>query len=446
MTVNNNFTFEIAYGKETVQDKENFDWRTVHYYNKTTTVDELASMVKEGHPFNSLMKGMEQYEAKHKRKDNFESSSVLSFDFDDCPDCFNQAYEETTLTPTLAYTTPSDGIKGNRFRFVYVFSKPITSTDEYTELYYTIAKKLGLPITSLDDNLKSGVQNIGGMQPDRNGQIKVSNIIYNKEDFLLFNNVLKDNIPSSNTKRYYDKSANKNNKREKRENGIILNCTFKEDLDNLDFRQFLNKYRTVYQYFDMSNLDFKNGYAIIPDDYYQIIRKWHKETIDTKNGEKEISVITKLKDGQERRNKLFVQCLIRRKIKPDVTLEELVYNLACERQFFFNNEDGQLSNKELIRIATNAMDVEEITIKPTKISKKFVVDKEYWAERGLNANQAKQLIKKMLKSEEIGNLYDPELTDKQNIELFKQYNVKCSIRTLKNWKKENGLTREYNKK
>ncbi len=113
---------------------------------------------------------------------------------------------------------------------------------------------------------------------------------------------------------------------------------------------------------------------------------------------------------------------------------------------YFNNDYNVLNNNELIRIATNAMNVERITIPPTATTKKFIVDKAYWAERGMNANQAKQIIKKEIRSNEIGNLYDCSLSDQENLRVLEGNGVKCSLSTLKRWKKENGLTRKYEKK
>lgn len=433
MTVNNRFTFEVAIGDKQVINKNTYNWRSVHYTTDTLTIDGLIAKVKAGHPFNSLMTSSE-YSGRERRKTNFRQTSFVPFDFDDCPDCFDQAYNETELVPTFAYTTPNDGKKGNRFRFVYILSQPIESIAEYKAIYSSIAARLGL---DTDNTLSSGVQNIGGMSST--GRLKVSYYIYDKEDFL-------DKTNYNFDKNIYSNSAIKNNNRKKRKNGIILNCGFEKDLNELDFKQFLMKYRNEYEYFASTPLTFNNGYALIPDNYYEIKRKWVNETFETSTGIKDTRSVYRLKDGNGRRDKMFVQCLIRRKIKPDITLEELVFNLACERQWYFNNDDNQLNNKELIRLATNAMNVEDITIPPTATGKKFIVDKAYWAEREINANQAKQMIKKMIKNEEIGNLYDPSLTDKENLAIFKQYNVKCSERTLTTWKKENGLTRGYNKK
>ena len=434
MTVNNQFTFEVAIGDKQVKDKNTYNWGSVHYTTDLVSVDELVDKVKAGYPFNSLMT-TNSYSAKEKKQSNFKQTSFIPFDFDDCPDCFEQVYKETELVPTFAYTTPNDGIKGNRFRFVYVLSEPVTSIEEYQAIYSSISSKLGL---DYDNSLSSGVQNIGGMSTT--GKLKLTYNIFDKEDFLNKNN------HSFYNKNILSKSIIKNNKEKKEKNGIILNDTFEKDLNELDFNQFLEKYRTEYEYFVNSPLTFNNGYAVVPDDYIEIKRKWCNETYETNNGIKEAKSIYRLKDGDGRRDKMFVQCLIRRKIKPSITLEELVFNLVCERQWYFDNSDNQLSNRELVRIATNSLNVEEITIPPTGTSKKFIVDKAYWAERGLNANQAKQVVKKMMKDDEIGNLYDPSLTDKENLEVFKQYNVKCSIASLKRWKKSNGLTRDYNKK
>ena len=438
MTINKNFTFGIAYANRRVQDKNTFNWNHLYYDNHTTNIDELVEKVKKGYPFTSMMNET-PFCSKTKTKDNFKQTSIIALDFDDCPKCFEIAYDDTDVTPTIAYTTPNDGKpgKGNRFRFVYVLSEPIKSLDEYQVIYDAMRGRMGM---KTDNALSSGVANIGGMSST--GKLKVSYNIFDKEDFLI-----KENISSLLKKRDSEKSFIKNNnKTKKRENGINLNDTFKQDMDELNFNQFLMKYRTVYEYFDKTSLTFNNGYAIIPENYYEIRRKWSNETFETKNGIQEVTRIRRLKDGEGRRDKMFVQCLIRRRIKPNITLEELVYNLVCERQWYFNNDDNALNNPELVRIAMNAMNIEEITIPPTDTGKKFIVDKEYWASKGINANQAKQIIKKEIRSNEIGNLYDCSLSDEENLRVLEGNGVKCSLSTLKRWKKENGLTRKYEKK
>lgn len=436
MEINNHFTFDVAIGDKRVNNKNTYNWNSIHYTTETMGIDDFINKVKEGYPFNSVM-SKKKFNAKEKTQYDFRQTSFVSLDFDNVPDTFEKAYAETDLVPTFAYTTPNDGKpgKGNRFRFVYAMSQPITSIAEYKAIYLSITSRFGL---ETDNSLKSGVQNIGGMSAS--GRLKITYNIYDKEEFL-------DKTNYNFDKNIYGESIFKNNnKRKKGEDGIILNETFEKDLEELDFREFLEKYRTEYEYFVNTPLTFNDGYAIIPNDYYEIKRKWVNETFETSTGIKDIRSVYRLKDGDGRRNKMFVQCLIRRKIKPDITLEELVYNLVCERQWFFDNDDNQLNNQELIRIARNSLKVDEITIPPTGTEKKFVVDKAYWAEMDINANQAKQMIKKMFKDDEIGNLYDPSLTDKENLEVFRQYGMKCSKVTLARWKKANGLTRAYNKK
>lgn len=434
MTVNNRFTFEVAYSVKSYEGK-NTNWRDVPYATFISDVSDFSRKIRDGHCYTACL-SCDEFNTSDKRKCNFRQTNVVSFDFDISELTMEDAYTKTTAKPTLAYTTPSDGIKGNRYRFVYVFSEPFTTIGEYQNMYDTISLMLGFRVPKDDDSLRSPVQHVGGSNGCR---METSFNIYDKEDFINKTNYNFD-------KNIYGESIFKNNKEKKSENGIILNETFEKDLEELDFREFLEKYRNKYEYFANTPLTFNNGYALIPDNYYEIKRKWVNDTFETSTGIKETRSVYRLKDGDGRRDKMFVQCLIRRKIKPDITLEELVFNLACERQWYFNNDDNQLNNKELIRIARNSLKVDEITIPPTSTGKKFIVDKAYWAERDINANQAKQMIKKMIKNEEIGNLYDPSLTDKENLEVFRQYGMKCSKVTLARWKKANGLTRAYNKK
>ena len=52
---------------------------------------------------------------------------------------------------------------------------------------------------------------------------------------------------------------------------------------------------------------------------------------------------------------------------------------------------------------------------------------------------------KQFNSHKIGQLYDHTLTDAANVEAFRKEGLNISIRTLKQWRKENGKTK-YKKK
>ena len=72
--------------------------------------------------------------------------------------------------------------------------------------------------------------------------------------------------------------------------------------------------------------------------------------------------------------------------------------------------------------------------------------KKHLGEGGLTKRALANMSRKLIHYEQIGELYKPDLTYKENLEVMRKYGVKCSLRTLKNFKKEAGLTRKYTKR
>ena len=70
--------------------------------------------------------------------------------------------------------------------------------------------------------------------------------------------------------------------------------------------------------------------------------------------------------------------------------------------------------------------------------------KNHLGEGGLTKKALAMMERKRLHYGQIGKLYDFNMTDKENLEVMRQYGVKCSLRTLKNFRKDLGLTK-YNK-
>ena len=161
-------------------------------------------------------------------------------------------------------------------------------------------------------------------------------------------------------------------------------------------------------------------------------------------GDNTISVVKTIRDGEQRRKRLCNTAIILRAIKRDISFEHLLYILVCERQYYYDNSDKALSNKELINIAKWAIELPIEQINPQKVKHpKFKVDKSYWAEKGFTtARQAANIVRGMLKSQEIGSMYDFNLTDVENIKVMKDYGLSVSIKTLKRWRKKNGITKK----
>ena len=51
----------------------------------------------------------------------------------------------------------------------------------------------------------------------------------------------------------------------------------------------------------------------------------------------------------------------------------------------------------------------------------------------------------MLKSQEIGSMYDLNLSDAENVKVMKEYGLSVSINTLRRWRRENGIEKTNKK-
>lgn len=69
--------------------------------------------------------------------------------------------------------------------------------------------------------------------------------------------------------------------------------------------------------------------------------------------------VNRFKDGEKRRNRLFIDGCIIRKIKPEVTIQELFYNLIHRVYWYYDNSDGILSD---ILIAVKSAEIMEYPV------------------------------------------------------------------------------------
>ena len=214
-------------------------------------------------------------------------------------------------------------------------------------------------------------------------------------------------------------------------------------MDCMASMDFINKYRNCYPYFTETELQYKDGYAVIDNNYYVVRRMWYNQVYETKDGTVTVNEVRKYKDGNKRRIRMYNTARILRNIKNDITAEHLAYILYCEREYYYDNSDNILSNERLLSIATEitSMPMERV-IMDNNGKNRFKVDKEYWRERGITPKQAVQIVRGQINDRNIGELYDCSLTDKENIEMMKEYGIKVSLITLKRWRKKNGITKK----
>lgn len=418
------YTFNVSVSTTTYESKEAFvaASKKLVYRKQPVSIGSMCQLIKEGHSFcHCYDDNDEPFTNRTKTQSNYRYTSCMAYDIDDNPLSMEEYLTTLTYQPTIAYTTTSDGIKGNRYRLVYCFDGKITGKAQYEATFETIQVESG--IGELKDTCtRSPAQAFfGNALPTC--RMVCTNYVYN--------------IPTTaSTTTEKREKVSKQIKIKKGESDIICNDTFRNDFDSMSLRKFVSTYNSEYQPIEESELTYRNGYALIDENYLRIYRHWNADT----------RRIHKWQDGEGRRKKLATAALIIRKIKPDITAEHLIYCLAYEVVHYYSNIDGVLNKSLILRVAEATLEkpIDEITIKGHD-KRKYKVDMDYWKNLGVSPKAAVAKARAIWNDERIGELYDYQLTDKENAEVMAKFGQKVSVSTIKRWRKKHGITK-YNKK
>ena len=442
--------FEISISTKAYSDKNLIKWNSVEYQRQSITVEEFALLIKEGYCFchsfktNGILFGLSE-----KKDANFLSADMVFVDIDDSDIVMNDYVGRLSKKPTLYYTTPNNHTeKSNykyRFRLCYLFCLPIYTVETYHSLYDGIAESIRKDIQDVE--IKDNCGRTPSQQFSGNAkaecELYVTDNVFSHSDFPYQSNNVSFSSSLSISNGNLSKSAKKDDDTVIGVKDLIIaDKSFISDINTLSPYDLIDKYRTKYRYFTHTELHFQDGYALIPSDYQEIYRQTYMDSFIKNNGDGiKFSAVKKLRDGDNRRKKLYIAGLIMKKILPNITFENLLYNLICERTYYYDNSDRVLSNKVLANIARNVVNIplEKIQLQSKRKKRKFCVDKSYCAMLGISPNAMKNKVRKMLKDEEIGNAYDCSLSVAENLAAFKEMDISVGKSKLYQWCKENGI-------
>jgi hypothetical protein len=217
------------------------------------------------------------------------------------------------------------------------------------------------------------------------------------------------------------------------------NDEFKTDFFSMRMEDILSKYIDIYPNIEHTPLPIVDDdipYILFPSDYTEIRRYWTS---------KDDGRAIKLKDGQGRRRKLFLNGIIRRLIYPNITFDHLLYNLLYELVHYISNyeADNIIGKTEIFNIARSVMK-EDITkyegLRGT--DRKFMANPRYCVKYGVSKKKVTPVAAYALgNGSKIGELYDCSLTDKENLEIMKEHGLVISLPTLKRWREKMGITK-----
>lgn len=378
-----------------------------------------------------------------KTKENFIGTPLIFVDVDNLEGKTSEEFInslDSDVMPNLWYNTFSSTEGNERMRLVYLMEKNIDNEHVYRYNSHYIVDKLGIDVDNctfspfqfyFGTGKQQRVQCVNGTKH------KVYDIELKEEN--------EQECKSANTT--YIK---------KEHNNIECNCTFDNNSDfmrnywNLDNRAFLVKYTDSIEVINNTPLNYDPAqmYIELPDDYIEIERKTYT-VYEMKNGEKTFKYKDnyRWKDGEGRKKKLFLTAIIRRMMLHTITFEQLLFNTVWELEnFYLNTKKDYITKKQVFQIVVSALkeDLESYKSMAKRDKRKFIVNPYYNNVEGYSNKQLAAMAKKAIHYAEIGELYDCNLTDKENLEIMKQYGVKCSLRTLKNFRKDNGISK-YNK-
>ena len=416
------------------------NWKILTYKRHIITIEELISLICKGHCICQNFKtASEIFGLREKTIANFDFADCVILDIDDTFLPMNDFYLslKDEHKPTIIYTTYSniDNVN-NRFRLIYVFNEPIRSNEYYRGIANTIVYNIQKEIEGFD--LKDKTCLNASQQFAGNGN---DNIVYYYNDNILCPTDFGfDENYFSNSDSILKKER-KNNIQTDLESPIG-NTEFMKDFWGMSYKrneeEFIRKYANVYPFLEATPLpetDTDTPYILLPDNYIEIKRYWYREP-QIKNGNEVAykSHVVKLKSGN-RRKLLYDGCLLRKIMLPDITVEHLLYCLVCERRYYVDNQDKVITNKILYQIAKDSWSDIERNINIQKDKRLFIVNPKYCEKYGISKQTARNIATKMLLDLQLKQLYDTNLSIKENLESLKNQGIKIGKSSLYNWVK-----------
>ena len=139
------FSINLSFSRQSYSTKP-ADSSSLTFQSQDVTIDELETLVREGHAFCYNFKIRAPVISNHDRRcDNFDYTNVVCYDMDKMSVPMKEYIDGMKYAPTLAYTTYSNGSGGKYgYRLLYIFGSPISSEKEYYQYCLAIAELNGI--------------------------------------------------------------------------------------------------------------------------------------------------------------------------------------------------------------------------------------------------------------------------------------------------------------
>lgn len=421
----------------------------------------------------------------------------------------------TDLTPSLVYTTANDGtFKSefekycNRYRVIYVLDEPITTAETYAAIHQALKSDISLiiddpnelgTILGYDEDHKpiifKGVFNdpsdkdvshlfAGNPHADcyHNNHVASLRALADKYNVSLADNIAirtqcddndipsgyGDNINTSDKPSGHDTLITDNLVDSRRVKTYSRGVIKKEkeyyvtqEYEMTLFDEFMNEYTkkgytdlyTAFKHLPLLpeetpiEYDPDTLYKEVDEGYIGIHKPRHKVTKEDKDAWEPV----RFKDGQRRREKLYLYLQMVKAITPTATRAQLTWQAVNFIVMQVDNRKDPITKYQVTKIVDGVMCREwtpsDESVK--RYGKKVKVNRATAAEMGipmskagLAAVHAWKADKKAVKWEKIAAIYDPSKTDPENVKMMSDEGMSITVQYLRNWKAANGYTKQ----
>ena len=418
MLTNSEYEFTLFVSQKNYSSKPSKDeMHKMRFVPQQLTIESALECATQGKAFCYTFqsdKADGSLSVKDKKKENFISTSAIIYDFDDMKESMADYINSIPYKPSFAYPTYSDGKNGlSRFRLAYVLDEEILGENDFNAVFHAIANaNQFVPETKEQGgwDVRSVAQMYFGTTQDVSTYI--SNTVYSIDDFEPY--MVPVTVNGTSTK--VSPSNNLNRNRDIVDKEFLYNLYHSEYEDF--FKSYFDSYYPNYSQSLETTLTLSQNemWYEYPDDYVAVFRK--------REGKK----VLKWNIGEDRKKKLYITAQMMLHNCPELTIENLIYNLYIERKHYYNNSDNKINNQVLVDTAVNAFN-RRINLKPSNHSS-YRVNKEFWSEQGVGVHQAKGFIRRERRVQEILPYIDSNKTIKENHQILIDNGFKISLRTI----------------
>lgn len=421
MKKNYNFEFELSISQQGYTRKPiNADYSNMRWEKRMISTEQFIKLILSGHSYCHI------YKENRRRKDCFLYTNIVSIDVDKTEIPLDKFLTNIELKPSIAYETFSNAKNGYfSYRLIFAFEEKLNA-ETFVMIYDKLCKDTGLSATK-DHCGKIISQLMNGTSQD--AFIYHSGIVYSIErDFpeykmdnkdisemsvnsgIPFTSYSENNIPNNNyntllySRQYYSK-----NHRVTSSNLFGNLISLMNFIDEHGVKIFLKQYKPFYKLVRWQPLKFNElGYTVIQENHLSLYYRF------TQIGE--LKYVNRFKDGEKRRNKLFIDGCIIRKIKPSISLQELFYNLIHRVYFYYDNRDKILSTNLIARKATEIMEypVEEMEFKSMNAGK-ITTSPAYCRNHNVTRRSYSRKALQMENYNKIAKWFNPEKSVSENL-------------------------------